>query len=452
MSYIKLLDIIDNAELIDKYKILVNALYGKADQSPEEIITTTMYSLLDFHSTPIKWDTKDQQEIFDKLIVTISSQDKNTDQQFPISSLFGPNAKKVLESINTVNRRREEIADVITKELLDPTGATLAQSQDAINVLASIEGIEKVVLIQAATASMHLTFGGGVKIETLEDLDSQMRDWKVILNSASQLRGGSLESPKILFAEKHSPFELTLGTTADIVTLLSVAVPIVLRSTKYVKLQRESFWMRRQAEQELLGSQSGDSNAIGKDEDELEKLQSNAVDKGTDSLLQELEITKRGENLRVQARQVVAGVLNFTIKGGDVSLQIASDNNFNEKQEQIEEQFRDVQEQNRALIQRLALTTTKENDEPTNPNVQVDDAISDSDFVISKEVIPPSSLLNLVNINNASTEELMALPEIGAKTAADIVDGRPYTAIEDLLKISGVGTVKLQKLRNLITI
>ncbi|MDZ4197804.1 MAG: helix-hairpin-helix domain-containing protein [Kiritimatiellia bacterium] len=48
-----------------------------------------------------------------------------------------------------------------------------------------------------------------------------------------------------------------------------------------------------------------------------------------------------------------------------------------------------------------------------------------------------------VNPNTASEEQLQTLPGIGPALARRIVEGRPYSGPEDLLRVSGIGTNKL---------
>lgn len=62
----------------------------------------------------------------------------------------------------------------------------------------------------------------------------------------------------------------------------------------------------------------------------------------------------------------------------------------------------------------------------------------------------------LVNINTASAPELDLLPGIGPSLAQKIIEHRetygPFTSIDDLINVSGIGPVKLEDLRDLITV
>lgn len=62
----------------------------------------------------------------------------------------------------------------------------------------------------------------------------------------------------------------------------------------------------------------------------------------------------------------------------------------------------------------------------------------------------------LININSAGIEELDELPGIGPATAQAIVDDRakngPFASTEDLMRVSGIGEKKFEKLSALICI
>jgi competence protein ComEA len=64
--------------------------------------------------------------------------------------------------------------------------------------------------------------------------------------------------------------------------------------------------------------------------------------------------------------------------------------------------------------------------------------------------------VGIVNINTASATELEALPGVGAKTAARIVDYRqkngPFKKVEELMNVRGVGEKNFLRLKPQISI
>ena len=62
----------------------------------------------------------------------------------------------------------------------------------------------------------------------------------------------------------------------------------------------------------------------------------------------------------------------------------------------------------------------------------------------------PGSLI--VNINTATEAELQTIPGVGPTRAAQIVAGRPYQSVDDLVTIVGIGEESIEGLRTFVTI
>ncbi len=57
-----------------------------------------------------------------------------------------------------------------------------------------------------------------------------------------------------------------------------------------------------------------------------------------------------------------------------------------------------------------------------------------------------------IDLNTASATELESLPGVGPKTAQAIIEQRPYSSVDDLLRVKGIGEKTLEKLRPYIKV
>jgi len=57
-----------------------------------------------------------------------------------------------------------------------------------------------------------------------------------------------------------------------------------------------------------------------------------------------------------------------------------------------------------------------------------------------------------VSLNSGTLGELETLPGVGPATARRIVEHRPYSRVNDLLRVPGIGPKKLEKLRQSVTL
>ena len=57
-----------------------------------------------------------------------------------------------------------------------------------------------------------------------------------------------------------------------------------------------------------------------------------------------------------------------------------------------------------------------------------------------------------VNPNTASSATLDRLPGVGPSTARKIIEARPFTSVDDLLRVRGIGPATLEKMRPFLTV
>ena len=76
--------------------------------------------------------------------------------------------------------------------------------------------------------------------------------------------------------------------------------------------------------------------------------------------------------------------------------------------------------------------------------------------IVSEETVSAEQVMEKIDINTALQEELMLLPDIGEKRAADIIKYRDkngvFGHIEDIMKVSGIGEKTFEEIKERITV
>lgn len=93
---------------------------------------------------------------------------------------------------------------------------------------------------------------------------------------------------------------------------------------------------------------------------------------------------------------------------------------------------------------------------PTDGEEPVQLGSSATDGMTSTDTASLGTSDGLVNINSATSEELQSLSGIGEATASAILKDReqngPFTSVDDLMRVSGIGEKKLAKIRDRICV
>lgn len=78
----------------------------------------------------------------------------------------------------------------------------------------------------------------------------------------------------------------------------------------------------------------------------------------------------------------------------------------------------------------------------------IDSQNDTSDEDVSDTGNDDSENSDCININNSSKEELMQLNGVGESTAQKIIEARPFTVIEDILNVSGIGDTTFNNIKD----
>jgi competence protein ComEA len=69
-----------------------------------------------------------------------------------------------------------------------------------------------------------------------------------------------------------------------------------------------------------------------------------------------------------------------------------------------------------------------------------------------QQAISSRSVGGLININSASADQLVSLPGIGPAKATAIIENRPYSSVDELERVPGIGAKTVEQLRNMVTV
>jgi len=89
------------------------------------------------------------------------------------------------------------------------------------------------------------------------------------------------------------------------------------------------------------------------------------------------------------------------------------------------------------------------------PFRRITEGVSTSEEATSYGLSDTGEIVRLVNINQASLEELIALPGIGPVTAEKIIAYREqsgFTRIEDIQLVAGIGPATYEKIKDYLTV
>lgn len=69
-------------------------------------------------------------------------------------------------------------------------------------------------------------------------------------------------------------------------------------------------------------------------------------------------------------------------------------------------------------------------------------------FLICSHCVYASCSEGQIDINTASTDELDKITYVGPATANNIISSRPFSSVDELIKVNGIGEIKLEAIKN----
>lgn len=107
------------------------------------------------------------------------------------------------------------------------------------------------------------------------------------------------------------------------------------------------------------------------------------------------------------------------------------------------------------VIERAGGFTDNADQDYISKNINLSQEVHDFDKFHIPSIVESNSSVNgasLISLNNSSKEQLMSLPGVGPATADKIIAQRPFSSIEQLLEVSGIGEVKYSNIKDFVSL
>lgn len=95
-------------------------------------------------------------------------------------------------------------------------------------------------------------------------------------------------------------------------------------------------------------------------------------------------------------------------------------------------------------------STVERTERPIEPTGRIDSTRTGTEP--RSPVAAPNRTGRLVNLNTATLQELEALPEIGPVKARAIIDARPFSSVEDVMRVKGIKEGTFNAIKDQITV
>lgn len=104
------------------------------------------------------------------------------------------------------------------------------------------------------------------------------------------------------------------------------------------------------------------------------------------------------------------------------------------------------------LIEKAGGLTSSADLVKVSKDINLAKKLSDEEMIIIPKINSTSENNSRINLNTSTAKELEKLPGIGPVSAANLINIRPITSINDLTKIKGLSESKILEIKELISL